>query len=336
MTKVLEDFDLTSYNTFHVPVRAEYFSSFGCIDDLMELSSHFGNHQKLIIGGGSNLLFTKDVGGLVLQNKIRGIEIISEDENFVFVNAGAGVVWHELVLFAVNHQWGGIENLSLIPGFVGAAPIQNIGAYGVELCNVFEELEAFHLKDREIHKIKKDDCEFGYRKSVFKNKSKGQYAILNITLRLNKKPVFNIGYGAIQKQLEQMNTGELSVKAISDAVIQIRQSKLPDPAVIGNAGSFFKNPIIDFESFQEVKKIFPEMPSYPAGEKIKVPAAWLIEQCGFKGIRVGNTGCYKNQPLVLVNYGNATGSEIFEFSERIIQTVREKFQITLEREVNIF
>ncbi len=333
--KVFSDFDLTAYNTFGIMARAEFFSAIQSIDELPALNDRFRKENKLVLGGGSNLLLTKNLAGIVLHNRIPGISVFEEDDTGVFLQAGAGVVWHDLVMYAVKNGWGGLENLSLIPGKVGAAPIQNIGAYGVELCDVFECLEAFHLESGEVHLFRKSDCAFGYRNSVFKNKFRGQYVILNLTVRLKKSPEFKIEYGAIRHQLSKMNVSQLSVKAISEAVIEIRRNKLPDPTVIGNAGSFFKNPVVDSDTFHSIQNRFPDVPHYLSGVNYKIPAAWLIEQCGFKGLRVGNTGCFEKQPLVIVNYGNATGQEIFNFSENIINKVHDRFAITLEREVNV-
>jgi len=238
-------------------------------------------------------------------------------------------------LYCIENGFAGIENLSLIPGYIGAAPMQNIGAYGVELKDVFESLEAINLQTNEVQTFNNSECNFGYRESIFKNKLKDQYIITNVTLKLQQQPTFNISYGAIEKTLEENRVEELSIKAISDAVIQIRQNKLPDPKVVGNAGSFFKNPIVDNVIAQSIQKKYPKMPNYPAGEKTKIPAGWLIDQCGFKGKIVGETGTYKNQALVLVNHGNAVGEEILSFSKQIQATVLDKFGIELEREVNV-
>jgi UDP-N-acetylmuramate dehydrogenase len=290
----------------------------------------------MILGGGSNILFTKNYDGLVLKNEIDGINVVDEDDQFVFISAGAGVKWHSFVMYCVNQNLGGVENLSLIPGNVGASPMQNIGAYGAEIKDVFYELKALHLNEKSIHKFSSAECEFGYRESVFKKKYKDEFAILNVTFRLRKNPVFNISYGAIETELKKMHVETLSVKAISDAVIQIRSSKLPDPSVIGNAGSFFKNPVITKEQMEKIQQHHLNLPFYKADEEnFKIPAGWLIEQCGWKGFRKGDAGCYEKQALVLVNYGNATGKEIYSLSEEIKLSVNEKFQIELEREVNI-
>lgn len=333
--KIYENFDLVHHNTFHVSAVAENFASFSNVVDLKETLQNFQKSQLLVLGGGSNILFTKNFSGLVLHNLIQGIEIVNETEDEVFIKAGAGEAWHDLVLYCVNHNLGGAENLSLIPGSVGASPMQNIGAYGVEVKDFFYELEAFHLKEKYVKTFTADECAFGYRDSVFKNKYKGQFVILNVTYRLLKNPVFNISYGMLEKKLEVMMVPQLSVRAVSDAVIAIRRSKLPDPAVLGNAGSFFKNPIVCTSLFETLKLSHPHIPNFPADNGVKIPAAWLIEQCGFKGYRDGDVGCYEKQPLVIVNYGNASGSQIYEFSEAIIEKVRNTFGIELQREVNM-
>lgn len=290
----------------------------------------------LILGGGSNLLFTGDVNRFVVKNEIKGIEKTGEDENHIYIRAGAGENWHQFVLFCLEHDYAGVENLALIPGNVGASPMQNIGAYGVEIKDVFHELEAIHIRDKEKRVFNKVDCAFGYRESVFKHKYKEQFAITSVTYRLKKVPAFNIEYGAIKQELEKMNIAELSIQAIADAVMNIRKSKLPDPAVIGNAGSFFKNPEIAAEQYNLLKKQFPSMVGYVMyNGYIKVAAGWLIEQSGWKGYRKGDAGCHDKQALVLVNFGHASGAEIYVLSEEIIKSVHDKFGITLEREVNI-
>jgi UDP-N-acetylmuramate dehydrogenase len=334
--QVYQNFLLKEYNTFGIAATAKYFASFSSVEELEELLDNKSIPFKMILGGGSNILFTRDYNGLVLKNAIPGIKILNEDNEYMYVNAGAGVRWHDLVLFCIKNNYAGMENLSLIPGNVGASPMQNIGAYGVEVKDIFNELEAFHLKDKTIVKFSARDCEFGYRDSIFKRQLKGQFAILNVTYRLKKNPVFNISYGAIEKELEKMKIQNLSIKAISDAVIHIRTSKLPDPAIIGNAGSFFKNPVIGKSELKKIENTQKNIPYYEAGEnKYKIPAGWLIEQCGWKGYRKGDAGCYEKQALVLVNYGNATGKEIYKLSEEIKISVQEKFGIELEREVNV-
>jgi UDP-N-acetylmuramate dehydrogenase len=334
--QVYQNFLLKEYNTFGIAATAKYFASFSSVEELEELLDNKSIPFKMILGGGSNILFTRDYNGLVLKNAIPGIKILNEDNEYMYVNAGAGVRWHDLVLFCIKNNYAGMENLSLIPGNVGASPMQNIGAYGVEVKDIFNELEAFHLENKTVIKFNARDCEFGYRDSIFKRQLKGQFAILNVTYRLKKNPVFNISYGAIEKELEKMKIQNLSIKAISDAVIHIRTSKLPDPAIIGNAGSFFKNPVIGKSELKKIENTQKNIPYYEAGEnKYKIPAGWLIEQCGWKGYRKGDAGCYEKQALVLVNYGNATGKEIYNLSEEIKISVQEKFGIELEREVNV-
>lgn len=339
---IRDNFSLRTYNSFGVDAIARHFASFEDTESLEDLlsviqQSPLHEQEKLILGGGSNILFTHDFNGWVLKNEILGIEELHEDNEFVYVRAGAGENWHEFTRYCIEKGWAGLENLSLIPGNVGAAPMQNIGAYGVELDNVFWDLEAYHLNDKAVHTFTLQDCEFGYRDSIFKNKYRNQFVILNVTFRLHKHPVFHTSYGAITQELEKMGVKELSVKAISQAVINIRRSKLPDPTDIGNAGSFFKNPVIPKSQFTELKIMFPEMVGYTLpDDQVKLAAGWLIESCGWKGFRKGNVGCHDVQALVLVNYGNATGAEVFEFSKEILASVEFKFGVLLEREVNIY
>lgn len=334
--QIEENKSLKAFNTFGIDARAKYFSSFNEVHQLEELLEYKPFTDQLILGRGSNILLTKDFDGIVLKNEIKGMEVVNENADHIFIKAGAGESWHQFVMHCVKNNYAGVENLSLIPGNVGASPMQNIGAYGVEIKDVFYELEAFHKKDKIIQKFSLNDCAFGYRESVFKNKYRNQFVITSVTYRLNKKPCFNTSYGAINQQLEKMGVKELSVQAISQAVIHIRSSKLPDPKQIGNAGSFFKNPIIQNEQFHELKKAFSSIVAFPSDNThTKLAAGWLMEQCGWKGYRKGDAGCYPKQALVLVNYGTATGKEIFQLSEEIIQSVQNKFGITLEREVNI-
>lgn len=338
MMNIQENFSLKALNTFGIDAKARYFSEFHSKDELIHLLMEPLSKQsdKMILGGGSNILFTKDFEGLVLKNSIKGIEIIEEDDEHVYIKAGAGVVWHDLVLFSIQGNYGGIENLSLIPGTVGASPMQNIGAYGVEIKDTFDALEAINVEDGSIKVFRKEDCNFGYRDSVFKKSLKGKYVIVSVTYRLSKNPVFNISYGAIKNTLDELGIKELTVKAVSDAVCNIRRSKLPDPADIGNAGSFFKNPEIPELQFEDLKKDYPDIPCYKTSPgMVKIPAGWLNEQCGWKGKVVGNTGVHKNQALVLVNYGKAKGNEIKQLSFDIVRSVKEKFGIELETEVNI-
>jgi UDP-N-acetylmuramate dehydrogenase len=337
--EISENVSLKSYNTFGINAAAKYFAPFNSVDGLQELLSRY--HQQagsslLVLGGGSNILLTKDFDGLVLKNEIAGIEVVDDDADHVYVRAGAGENWHQFVQYCVQNEFAGVENLSLIPGNVGASPMQNIGAYGVELKDVFHKLDAWHINDQRLVSFSMQECAFGYRESVFKNRYKGQFIITSVTYRLNKKPVFNTSYGAIQQELEKMGVTELSIADISKAVINIRSSKLPNPKEIGNAGSFFKNPTVSKTEFQRLIQAFPNMPSFAVDdEHVKLSAAWLIEQCGWKGYRNGDAGCYLKQALVLVNYGNARGLEILELSEEIISSVQSKFDILLQREVNV-
>jgi len=330
---------LKKFNTFGIDVTAKLFSQAENEDHVRNIiqSDHFLNNSLLILGGGSNLLFTKNYNGIVLRNNIQGIEVIKEDRESVLVKVGAGIVWHKFVLYCIEKGWYGVENLSLIPGNVGASPMQNIGAYGVEIREVFHELEAIHLKTGEIHYFNNSDCEFGYRESVFKNRLKDEYLISRVIYKLSKKPNFTISYGAIQKQLAIMGIEDLSAKSVSDAVISIRQSKLPDPSKIGNSGSFFKNPVVSNKIYTAVKANFPDLVAYKSGENyMKLAAGWLIEQAGWKGKSFGDYGVHKNQALVLVNYGGAAGKDIYDLSSEIIDSIKEKFGVILEREVNIY
>ncbi len=334
--QISQHLSLKPYNSFAIDVKAKYFAAFESVMVLEELLGVAGHEQMLVLGGGSNILFTGDFNGWVLKNECKGIRLIDEDDNYFYVKAAAGENWHQFVMHCIAQGYGGVENLSLIPGNVGASPMQNIGAYGVEIKDVFHELEAFHREERKLVTFTLADCSFAYRESVFKNKFKDQFIILNVTFRLRKKPVFNTSYGAIEQELEKMGVRELSIKAISEAVIRIRRSKLPDPAEIGNAGSFFKNPAISTLQFEQLQQSFPAIVGYPAGTgQTKVAAGWLIEQCGWKGYRKGDAGCHARQALVLVNYGSATGAEIVQLSTDIISSVHEKFGIHLEREVNL-
>ncbi len=335
---IIENHSLKKYNTFGIDVSARYFSVAENEDQLLDLISEYrkSRSELLILGGGSNLLFTKNFDGLVIKLQLPGITELEENADTVLVKAGAGVVWHELVMKCVSEGWGGVENMSLIPGSTGAGPMQNIGAYGTEIKDVFEYLEAIHIESGLVKKFNANECEFGYRSSIFKNKVKGEYIITGVALRLNKNTVLNTSYGAIENELNAMGIRNPGIRDVSNAVINIRQSKLPDPTVLGNAGSFFKNPEVDLELFEKLKISFPEIPGYPTVPgKIKLAAGWLIEQCGWKGKVVGNTGAHKMQALVLVNYGKASGSEIRDLAFNILDSVQEKFGVKLEPEVNI-
>ena len=335
---VRENISLKPFNSFGIDVKASHFASFQSMEELEELLTigHHENKPPFILGGGSNILLKGDLDQWVLKNEMKGIEKLKEDDDFVYLKAGAGENWHGFVMECVKNNWGGVENLSLIPGNVGASPMQNIGAYGVEIKDVFVELQAFHRTDRELVRFNLEDCDFGYRESVFKQRYKDQFVLLNVTYRLRKQPIFNTSYGAIEEELRRMGVESLSIAAISQAVINIRTSKLPDPTIIGNAGSFFKNPEVDQGKFLSLKKDFPTVVGYPMADgKVKLAAGWMIEQCGWKGFRRGDAGCHERQALVLVNYGRATGEEIFALSEEILQSVSKKFDVTLQREVNI-
>ncbi|MBO6586144.1 MAG: UDP-N-acetylmuramate dehydrogenase [Gracilimonas sp.] len=334
---IQENFNLSDYNTMGIAAKARYFCSVQSVEELQSLlaDSRFQDTPRFMMGGGSNVLFISDFKGLVIHVDIKGVSIDREDEGEVILNVGAGENWHELVVHCVEKGWGGIENLSLIPGSVGAAPIQNIGAYGVELEEVFESLEAVEIKTGELKSFTKEECRFGYRDSLFKNELKGLFVITGVKLRLQKLPKVNTSYRALSEKLEEKGIKSPSIKDISEAVIEIRKSKLPDPAEIGNTGSFFKNPMITKKQFEELQSQFPDIPSYPAGEKVKVPAAWLIDQCGWKGKRFGDAGVHKMQALVIVNYGNATGEEIWNLAQKIQVSVKDRFGVSLAPEVNI-
>lgn len=337
-----ENFSLKQYNSFGINAVARYGASFSSMDGLNELLQFGEKHLQrealplMVLGGGSNILFTRDFNGFVLKNEVPGIEKIREDNEHVYVSVGAGVNWHQLVMHCIDRDWAGLENLSLIPGNTGASPMQNIGAYGVEIKDLFYELEAFHLEEKRMARFGLEECEFGYRESVFKRRYKDQFVIMKVVFRLNKHPVFNTSYGAIEQELAAMKVKELTIRAISDAVINIRRSKLPDPAIIGNAGSFFKNPVIESYKFRQLKASHPRLAGFPQENgNIKLAAGWLIEKCGWKGYRKGDAGCHAKQALVLVNYGHASGAEIYDLSTEIIRTVNEKFDVLLEREVNV-
>ncbi|MFB9842390.1 UDP-N-acetylmuramate dehydrogenase [Mucilaginibacter ginsenosidivorans] len=336
MLQIQEDVSLKNFNTFGIDVSAKYFVEIAHEDDLVELfmDPQWLQVNRLVMGGGSNMLLKKDFDGLVIRINIRGIEHRLA-QNDVFVEAGAGEVWNDLVNYCVDRGYAGIENLSLIPGSVGASPIQNIGAYGVELKDVFKSCRAFEVATSQFKAFNKEDCGFGYRDSVFKGALKEQYIIVSVKFHLSLVPNLNLAYGAIGQELANRNIAHPTIKDVSRVVSHIRVSKLPDPSTIGNAGSFFKNPVIGTEQFAEVHAKFPEVVHYPAANGVKLAAGWLIEQCGWKGKVVGNTGTWKNQALVLVNHGGATGEEVYSLSSQIIDSVYSKFGVFLEREVNI-
>jgi UDP-N-acetylmuramate dehydrogenase len=340
---VQENISLLPFNTFGINAHARYFASCRDTEEIKEALSWFSGQKHasshsgiLVLGGGSNVLLTKDFDGLVIKNEIKGITELHEDNDYVYIRAGAGENWHEFVQYCIQRNWAGLENLSLIPGNVGASPMQNIGAYGVELADVFWDLEALHLREQHLQTFTTTDCRFGYRDSVFKNRFRDQYVILQVTVRLRKVPRYNTSYGAVEKELEKMGVSELSIAAVSRAVMNIRRSKLPDPAVMANAGSFFKNPELPDAKWEALQQQYPGIIAYPLlNGNVKLAAGWLIEQCGWKGYREGEVGCHASQALVLVNYGKATGEQILALSEKIVQSVWKKFGVKLEREVNI-
>lgn len=340
MLNIQSHASLKPYNTFGIDADARYLVEINHADDintLLQLTDFIGV-PKLILGGGSNVLLCHDFDGLVIKMNIQGIEVLRENDDHVYLLVGAGVDWHELVLFCIERGYAGMENLSLIPGTAGAAPMQNIGAYGVELEQVFESLTAVHTLTGERRTFSHADCQFGYRESVFKRELKGQYIITSVTFRLDKRPTFHTRYGAIQETLQEMGVlpDDLSIRAISEAVVRIRRSKLPNPAQIGNAGSFFKNPEIPKAQFDALKKQFAELPGYPIGDDlVKVPAGWLIEQAGWKGYRKGDAGVHTKQALVLVNYGNATGNDLLMLAEQVQDSVQQKFGVAITPEVNV-
>lgn len=332
---ILENYSLKNENTLRIDAKARYFA---VAKNKLQLTQLLENvvAEKFILGGGSNTLITGDIEGLVIKNSISGITIVEETSEHILLKIGAGENWHELVMYCVAHNYGGIENLSLIPGTVGAAPIQNIGAYGVELESVFYSLTAIQKTTLQEKIFYHNDCQFAYRHSIFKQELKNQFIITDVTLRLNKIPQYNVSYGNLQATLMQMGVKEISLRSISDAVISIRQSKLPDPIIIPNAGSFFKNPMITAKQFDKLKSDHPEIPHFPASaNQIKIPAAWLIERCGWKGKKLGRVGVHDQQALVLVNHGSGSGQEILQLAQLIQQDVLEKFSIKLEMEVNI-
>jgi UDP-N-acetylmuramate dehydrogenase len=328
---------LKPFNTFGIDVIANRFAAFSTVEELkILLNERQENEHLLILGGGSNVLLTQSFDGLVLKNEIKGFELISDNDDTVVVESGAGEIWHEFVMKCIENGYAGLENLSLIPGSVGASPMQNIGAYGVEIKDVFEYLDAYEIASGEMKRFKKEDCHFGYRESVFKNIFKEQFVICHVAFRLSKNPRINTSYGAIESELQKMGISEPTIRDVSNAVIAIRQSKLPNPAVLGNAGSFFKNPVVHESLVEKIKNSYPDVPNYPAESgKRKIAAGWLIETAGWKGKVVDTCGVHKLQALVLVNYGGSTGKQVFDLSSAIIEEVYQKFGVRLEREVNI-
>lgn len=333
--KIIPNFSLKNYNTFGIDAAAKEFVS---VSKLEELQQILKEHKNIfVLGGGSNMLLTRDIDNLVVHVNLKGKEIVWENESYVHLKAQAGESWHELVLFCVENNYGGVENLSFIPGNTGTTPIQNIGAYGTEIKDVFISCEALNIETLQTEVFAKEQCEFGYRESVFKGRLKGKYIITSVTLQLTKNNhKINIAYGDIARELAKNNITSPTIKDVSNAVTYIRKSKLPDPKELGNSGSFFKNPVISITEFEKIKHKYPEMPHYIISDnEVKIPAGWLIEQAGFKGKRFGSAGVHKNQALVLVNYGDATGQEILDVSKNIQKVILEKFNIKIEAEVNI-
>lgn len=335
MIRLLEQFDLTPYNTFHLKASADRFFEFTETEDLLMYLKHQGLEEPhLVLGGGSNLLFRQHYPGLVIHPNIPGIIEADEDRNHLYWEVGAGVEWDELVERAVKSELGGLENLSLIPGKVGAAPVQNIGAYGVEAGDRIELVRFIHLETGKMMELKGEDCHFAYRDSIFKNELKNRVVMTSVIFRLDKFPEFSLDYGTLKAEVEK--AGKVNLGNIRNVVIRIREAKLPDPKVIGNAGSFFKNPVVDLELARKLLDKYPQMPVYSVGEAhVKLAAAWLIDQCGWKGFRKGDAGVHHHQALVLVNYGNASGEALVDLSQQIRNSVQEKFHVLLETEVNI-
>lgn len=335
--KIQQNISLKSYNTFGIEAIARHFVEITTVKDLREVLQNENYPDRIVLSGGSNVLFTNDLNALVIHINIKGITILTEDEHSVVLKVMAGENWHDLVIWTIDHDYGGLENLSLIPGNVGTSPIQNIGAYGVELKDSFVSCEAIDVSIQQLITFSKSDCQFGYRDSIFKNTGKGKYIITSVNLKLNKPPhKLNTSYGAIESELKEKNIKHPTIKDVSDAVIAIRQSKLPDPIKLGNSGSFFKNPVIAKDTFATFLHNNPEAPFYQISENsYKIPAGWLIEQCGFKGKRFGDAGVHKKQALVLVNYGDASGQELLELAKKIQGAVLERFGISINPEVNI-
>lgn len=335
--EIKEDFSLKSYNTFGIDAKAKFFAQVQTVNELREILMLEDFPTKFILGGGSNMLLLNDVKALVVHIAIKGITIISEDENYAVIKVMAGENWHDMVLWTIDHGYGGLENMSLIPGNTGTAPVQNIGAYGVELKDNFIRCEAVHRATGKLQTFTKENCKFGYRESFFKNEGKDQYIITSVTFKLTKKNhQLNTSYGSIEDELAKNNSNEPTIKTISNAVIAIRNSKLPNPKELGNSGSFFKNPLVDKATFEQFSLENPNAPFYKISEsEYKIPAGWLIEQCGFKGKRFGDAGVHSKQALVLVNYGNATGKEIIDLANTIITDVEKRFKIRITPEVNL-
>ena len=335
--EIIKNQSLKHYNTFGIDVKAREFVSIHSEEELREVLRENTGKRIFVLGGGSNMLLTNDVDALVVHIDIKGKEILSEDEDHAIIRAMAGETWHEFVLYTIGENLGGLENMSLIPGNVGTTPIQNIGAYGAEIKDTFVSCDAMNIHTQEMRTFTREECKFGYRESIFKNGEKGNYIILSVTFRLTRRNhKINTGYGDIQKKLAENGIVNPTLKDVSDAVIAIRRSKLPDPKELGNSGSFFKNPIVPIAVYEKAKATHPDIPHYPVSEtEVKVPAGWLIEHAGFKGYREGDAGVHKNQALVLVNYGNASGADILALSRKVQQAIFDKYGIRIEAEVNV-
>ena len=335
--QIQTNFSLKKYNTFNIEAKAKQFVAVHSVEELKTVLKDYTSEKKFILGGGSNMLLTQDIDALVIHVDLKGKKVIQQDDDFVWIESMAGENWHELVLFTINQDFGGLENMSLIPGNVGTTPVQNIGAYGTEIKDTFVSCNAINITTQEVKIFTKAECNFGYRESIFKHEAKDQYVITSVVFKLTKRNhKINSSYGDITKELENKNILKPTLKDISNAVIAIRQSKLPDPKKLGNSGSFFKNPIISKADFDKIQVLHPTMPHYVLSETtVKVPAGWLIEQAGFKGKRFGDAGIHKNQALVLVNYGNATGLEILNVSKDVQATVLKQFGIAIDAEVNV-
>ncbi len=342
MPQIQKDISLKAFNSFHIEVKAAFFSSFESVNEL-ELLIDSLDHVKLtesslpilVLGGGSNMLFISDFDGVVLQNKIRGIHMLSTENDTVLVEVGAGVIWHDFVLYCIENGLGGVENLSLIPGTVGASPIQNIGAYGVEVKDVIEEVHVYNIKEKKQNVLKNSDCKFAYRSSIFKTTDKNKFVITSVVFRLSTTHELHLDYGAIRDELKRMHVENPSIKNVSDAIVHIRSSKLPDPAKIGNAGSFFKNPVVSEKILDAIKLKYEDVVFNKVDEGYKLAAGWLIEKAGWKGVRKGDSGVHEKQALVLVNHGNALGAEILELANKIQASVFDIFGVELETEVNV-
>lgn len=338
MPQIHKQYNLKKLNTFGIEAYCDAYTELFSIEDLRTLMAlpEYKSSKKLILGGGSNMLFVSDFKGLVIRNCLKGVAVVKDFGDEVLIQSAAGENWHEFVIWCIQHGYAGLENLSLIPGCVGASPMQNIGAYGVEIKDVFEELEACDMNSGQLRVFSKEECRFGYRESVFKREFKEMYLITSVTFRLKKKGAVNTSYGAIVEELEKMGVKEAGIKEVSEAVIRIRQSKLPDPKITGNAGSFFKNPEVSDQQYKALKAQHPELVAYTLmNGNYKLAAGWLIEQCGLKGYELKGAAVHTKQALVLVNKGNCTGQDVYDLSEHVLKTVFSKFGVRLEREVNI-